>query len=138
MAGRPGCGPAGVTRRVFTCRRYVWEGPCQVLTPPCPLIVCFRDRFHKTVRFLLPWKGVFFFAFDGWKTGMRAGRCDKAAVYMSPIRMGRALSGLDTALSSYRVLSGSISSDCSVFVALERGLFLCFGWREDGYAGRQV
>ena len=50
-----------------------------------------------------------FGALDGWKTVMWDGWCDEAAVYMSPIRIGRALSGLYTALSSYRVLSGSIS-----------------------------
>ena len=54
---------------------------------------------------------------------MRDGRCDKATVYMPPIRIVRALSGLYTALSSYRVLSGSISAYCSVFGEPGKGVF---------------
>ena len=68
---------------------------------------------------------------------MRAGWCDEAAVYMSPIRIGRALSGLYTTLSSYCVLSGSISAYCSVFGTRKGSLFCALdGWKTGMQAGR--
>ena len=68
---------------------------------------------------------------------MRAGRCDKMAVYKSLIHIGRALSGFYTALSSYFVLSGSNSEDCLVFGNRKRGIFCALdGWKTGMRAGR--